>query len=166
MNTSSEGDLKFLSDDSRYGLIVEHKVIQNMLSICTASKALEVGGIIIGTYDLENRYALVSRILSAPIDSLRGKNWFHRGVYGLQSLLDRYWIQSRKYYLGEWHFHPYSSAIASSLDVKQMTSISTTNNYNCPEPIMIILGGNPKRDWEMRAYVFPRNKMWVELKNK
>lgn len=163
---SNEGDLEFLSDNSSYGLVIEKKVIQNMLSICRASKNLEVGGIVLGTYDSENRYALVSNISSAPIDSLRGKNWFHRGVYGLQVLLDRCWHQGRKYYLGEWHFHPYSSAIASSIDIKQMTSISTKNDYNCPEPIMIILGGNPKRDWEVRAYVFPRNKMWIELKNK
>lgn len=163
---NNEGDLRFLSDDAMYGLIIDQKVLHTMLSICRASQVLEVGGIIIGTYDTENRYALVSRISSSPIDSKRGRNWFHRGVYGLQSLLNRYWTESRKYYLGEWHFHPYSSAIASSIDIKQMTSISTKNDYNCPEPIMIILGGNPKRDWEVRAYVFPRNKMWIELKNK
>lgn len=161
---SDESDVKFLSNDSKYGLIIEYKFLQQMLLICEAAEDLEVGGIVIGTYDAEHRYALVKSVLEPPRDSLHSKRWFKRGIAGLQTLLNKYWYKKQFYYLGEWHFHPNASAGASTIDIEQMRTISQSTTYNCPEPILIILGGNPRGTWEIRSYVFPRNRTWMELK--
>lgn len=162
---SNEGDLEFLSADLKYGLIIQHEFQNKLLRICRAARNLEVGGIIVGTYDTEHRYAWVRSISNAPSDSLSSRYWFQRGIDGLQFLLNKYWHQKQFYYLGEWHFHPNGSAEASSVDIEQMRSISRSTTYNCPEPLLVILGGDPKSDWEVRSYVFPRNKIWIELKN-
>jgi integrative and conjugative element protein (TIGR02256 family) len=161
----NEGDLEFLSTDFKYGLVIQHKSLKKLLQICRATRNLEVGGIIIGAYDAEHRYAWVRSISNAPSDSLSSRYWFQRGIHGLQYLLDKYWYQKQFYYLGEWHLHPNASARASSVDIEQMISISQSNMYNCPEPVLVILGGDPRNNWEIRAYVFPRNKAWAELNN-
>lgn len=161
---NGEDDLEFLSDDSRYGLIVERKCLQKLLRVCREAKDLEVGGIVMGVYDAKHRYAWVKSISDAPSDSSSNQRWFQRGISGLQFLLDKYWQQRQFYYLGEWHFHPNASAEASAVDIEQMRSISLSAAYNCPEPILVILGDDPKGNWEIRSYVFPRNKTWIELK--
>jgi hypothetical protein len=35
-----------------------------------------------------------------------------------------------------------------------MKSIASTESYHCPEPILMIVGGDPKRDWHVRAFVY------------
>lgn len=157
--------LEFISDDQKFGVKMKRKEICRMLKICRDARDQEVGGILIGTYDLENRYALVKSISDAPCDSLQSRNWFQRGVQGLQDMLNYSWQEDRQFYLGEWHFHPYSNSQASPLDVQQMRDISLSKTSNCPEPILLILGGNPRKSWEISAYVFPRNQMWLRLRN-
>lgn len=60
------------------------------------------------------------------------------------------------YYLGEWHYHPNTSAVPSSTDLKQMFILSKNNDLKCPEPILIIIGGN-KSNWQISASVFFNN---------
>lgn len=162
---SNKDDLEFLSADFNYGLIIQHEFLRKLLRICRAARNLEVGGIIVGTYDTGHRYAWVKSISNTPSDSLSSRYWFQRGIDGLQNLLNKYWHQKQIYYLGEWHFHPNYFARASAVDIKQMEAISQSIFYNCPEPILIILGGNPKGKWEIKAYVFPQNRNWMELKS-
>jgi integrative and conjugative element protein (TIGR02256 family) len=156
--------LEFISDDQKFGIRIEDKEIFQILRICRAARNIEVGGIIVGTYDSKHRYALVKTISDAPPDSLKDKDWFQRGIENLQDMLNYFWDKKQCFYLGEWHFHPNNSAQASSLDIKQMQKISTSKSFNCPEPILIILGGNPSKDWDLSAYVFPCNQMWIRLK--
>ena len=93
------------------------------MEICRSPGNIEIGGIIIGIYDQEHRYALVRTISDAPSDSLRGCNWFQRGVRRLQELLNQLWYKKRYFYLGEWRFHPNNSAQASLLDIEQMKKL-------------------------------------------
>jgi hypothetical protein len=31
--------------------------------------------------------------------------------------------------------------------------------YNCPEPVMLLVGGDPDSKWNVRAFVFPKGEM-------
>lgn len=77
--------------------------------------------------------------------------------------LDRLWSR-KKYYIGEWHYHPDCSSSLSSQDIEQMINISNDQNYKCPEPILLIVGGKPN-SWECSTYVFPKGKAFIHLIN-
>ncbi len=76
-----------------------------------------------------------------PSDSAGTVTRFVRGTRGLRGLLQRLWASSpRTYYLGEWHYHPALNTTPSNADLAQMRSIALAANYQCPEPILVILG--------------------------
>jgi hypothetical protein len=44
-----------------------------------------------------------------------------------------------------------------------MAEIAETESCRCPEPILLILGGDPDGVWDIRAFVFRRGHAHVEL---
>jgi hypothetical protein len=44
-----------------------------------------------------------------------------------------------------------------------MTSIAADENYRCPEPIMLIVGGAPLSEWRFRTFVVPKGATHIEL---
>lgn len=155
--------LDFRSRDGRFALRVGEEEVGRVLAHCLAAAPRETGGILIGFYDSDHRVAEVVRATPAPADSRRGRTWFVRGVRGLQSLVNRVWRQNRHYYLGEWHFHPYGSPAPSQDDKDQLNKIANEASYHCPEPVLLIIGGDPAGVWTARAFVFRRGEAHVEL---
>ena len=62
------------------------------------------------------------------------------------------WNQGR-YYLGEWHYHPNTSSLPSGIDNNQMIKLFRDKKLNCPEPILIIIGGY-KDNWSINARLY------------
>jgi hypothetical protein len=106
--------------------------------------------------------AFVSDASRAPGDSKSGTTWFYRGIAGLQAWLYRLWDKER-YYLGEWHSHPGARPFPSDTDLRQIREIAESPKYNCPEPVLLIVGGRPTADWQIGVYVAPRTRSLVEL---
>ena len=94
----------------------------------------------------------------APPDSRAGPTWFHRGTAGLQRLVGRAWRDRGEYYLGEWHHHPGAAPTPSLTDVTQMRAIATDPARACPEPILVIVGGDPADAWAISAGVYLRDR--------
>ncbi len=155
--------LEFWSDDHRFGLRIFNREVSELLRICADSGSMEAGGILVGFYTARHDCAVVRAISGPPSDSQRGRTWFHRGVHGLQEWLDRYWYVSRHYYLGEWHFHSHGSPLPSQSDVWQLKCIANSALYKCPEPVLLITGGDPLVGWTAGAYVFPRGEKPIQL---
>jgi hypothetical protein len=44
-----------------------------------------------------------------------------------------------------------------------MSRIADTVHYRCPEPVLLIVGGDPPAKWNLKAYVFPKGKCLMEL---
>lgn len=44
-----------------------------------------------------------------------------------------------------------------------MYQIAANPAYQCPEAILIILGGNPADKWSMKGYIFKYGNKYVEL---
>lgn len=60
----------------------------------------------------------------------------------MQGCLDELWRRSkRRYYLGEWHFHPGGAAEPGPTDTEQMAKIMQSASYKCPEPVLLLVGG-------------------------
>jgi hypothetical protein len=109
-------------------------------------------------------YALVTSFSGPPSDSKAGATWFERGVNGLGVWLKSLWSKQADYYLGEWHFHPGGPPSMSPRDIMEMSSISKSRIYKCPEPVLLIIAGTVPDKWQPGAYVFPRSKGHLELK--
>lgn len=164
MMSRSNPPLEFRSMDRAFGLSLGSPIYKKILADSKAHRPFETGGVLIGRYVAENETALVTSVVTPP-DSRRGRAWFERGTRDLGSSLRALWARPadrRDYYLGEWHSHPGGAALPSPTDLQQMQSIAQTESYQCPEPILLILGGDEGR-WVAAAYVFPRNLPWVRL---
>ena len=44
--------------------------------------------------------------------------------------------------------------MAVSSDVSGLPSIASTESYHCPEPILMIVGGDPNKDWHVAVFVY------------
>lgn len=156
----------FQTPDYKYGCQFSDLIIQRMLSLCHQSKHTETGGVLVGYYNETYSHAIITAVSSAPVDSQSGPTWFQRGIVGMQLWLNNLWKQKQpQYYLGEWHFHPGGTPQPSQTDISQMEKIALSKQYQCPEPLLIIIGGTPPTNWSMRVFVFI-NKTHSELVEK
>lgn len=154
----------YWSEDRRYGVRIAGELIAKMVRLCAQAAGDETGGILVGHYTVALNCAVIRAVSRAPSDSARGRTWFDRGVRGLQRWIDRLWARERYYYLGEWHFHPQGAPLPSATDIRQMEQVAASVNYRCPEPILVIIGGDPPRHWELRVFIFPHSAPYQELK--
>lgn len=140
-------DLTFASDDGRYRVVLNAGVVERMLAECVRATPVETGGVLAGRYSADRTTAVVTHMSGPPKDSQQGRFWLLRGVSGLRDWLEGLWKKRAAFYLGEWHFHPNSGPAPSPTDRAQMEAVSLSSRYNCPEPLLVIVGGDPVRDW-------------------
>ena len=128
-----------------------------MNRLCHDAGTSETGGILIGSYSDDLSVAFVREATPPPSDSRRGPSWFVRGFGDLRNVLSKRWrAKPRTHYLGEWHFHPAVLVEPSDEDFAQMVEISTAKQYNCREPLLLIVGAVGKdRSQPLRAFVCP-----------
>lgn len=153
----------YWNNTSDFGMTLNTEFEVEMLVECKKSLPNETGGILIGAYTQGNSIAEISKITGPPPDSKYGRYTFFRGTHGLKKLLNDYWEKHQQYYLGEWHFHPFGAPVPSHQDIRQMQQIANSRRYNCPEPILLIIGGNPFENLKINVYVFPRGKEYITL---
>lgn len=146
----------YWTHDGRFGVRIDRRAIELIVAECVRSGRRETGGILVGRYSDDRRLALVQSASSPPPDTRAGGFWLLRGVRGLQSWLEGLWKKDGTYYLGEWHFHPFASPTPSRQDVSQMKRIAATESYQCAEPILLIIGGDPHGAWKLHVEVHTR----------
>lgn len=156
-------DVTFSSEGTLYTVVLSTSTIEKMVSECIKAGVNETGGILIGSYSDDSLTAMIVEATTRPADSLAGRTTFQRGVKGLRSLLHTRWKKGL-YYVGEWHFHPGGSSEPSGDDFRSMTSIAANPDYQCLEPVMIILGGDPAGSYSLSASVFPRGYAPIRLR--
>ncbi|WP_018753656.1 Mov34/MPN/PAD-1 family protein [Paenibacillus sanguinis] len=152
----------YYHDDIKYTVVVNSEIIEQMLGFCRDKMPFETGGILIGKYSEDGYSAFINYITGPPKDSQHRTHEFFRGTHKLKALLSDLWKEGQ-YYLGEWHFHPNSLPSPSFIDRKQMREIAANSKYNCPEPILFILGGDPNAEWQTSCSIFPNKKFWIML---
>lgn len=149
--------------DCRFGVRIPAGCLNRILELCQRADQVETGGIIVGRYVGRSHCAEVTAVSDAPRDSKHSVSQFLRGIRGLQRWLNRLWSKNGTYYLGEWHYHPYVAPAPSSIDINEVRSISGSADYNCPEPLLVIVGGDPKANWTMRVFLWSKETRLIEL---
>lgn len=153
----------FKSQDLRFSVRISSDVLSEVLSLCVKTKRKETGGILVGRYGEGNSCAYITKISGPGSGSVHGSFSFFRAIGQLQNWLDGLWRDKDSYYLGEWHFHPFSSPQPSSTDLKQMQYIARNEKNACPEPILIIIGGDPQGDWLLHVKIFTKDGQIIDL---
>lgn len=155
---------KWSVPDGTYRIEIEPRAWTTILQLCSRAGQEETGGILIGYYTNDQTTAVVTEATPPPKDSLFGPTWFHRGIAGIRRLLSVLWEKSdRRYYLGEWHYHPSQNVEPSSTDIEQMVRISEDPSYHCHKPIMLILGQGKGGRRSANAFVFPRGMKMLKM---
>lgn len=154
------------TDDGAFAVDLQASVLGALDRYCRDSGSVETGGILIGRYSDDFTLAIVQEATSAPTDSKRGHSWFVRGVSGLREMLGKRWsARLRTYYVGEWHFHPANHVEPSGDDFAQMIEISRAREYECKEPLLVILGATKHEGQRIfRVFVCPAEKTPMELR--
>ncbi len=152
------------SPDKKYGVRIPAKVLNKITRRCIAAGENETGGILTGYYNKRRDCAIVTNCSVPGTDSVCKRSRFYRGIAGLQQWLLELWQRRRReFYLGEWHSHPYSQPIPSTDDTNQMVAISKDERYKCPEPILLLVGGDPRSECRCKVHVYVRSRKHVEL---
>lgn len=131
--------MKYENKEKSLYVFISQLVIIKIIEMCQKASPNETGGILIGHYSANLKGAYITEATRQTDDSSAGRFWFKRGTKGLKKLLINYW-SGNQYYLGEWHFHPGNSPYPSRTDINQMNNISTNLKFNCPEPMLLIVG--------------------------
>lgn len=130
------------SCNKNFGVKIPDQLLRHLHDLCEKSYPYETGGILIGRYSEDLKWAKIVAATGAATASKRSFCSFTRGSQGLAVLLNRLW-EKHQYYLGEWHYHPNASPRPSGLDSETMFKLSKNEDLHCPEPILLIVGGNP-----------------------
>lgn len=142
----------FVTADRHLGVVIDDEVRGRLIEYCIRAGRKETGGILTGRYSDLRDQAVITDVTGPPRDSIRAPFSFVRGLAGVQRRLDRAW-RRHDFYLGEWHFHPFMGADPSLRDRTQITDFSKDPAYACPEPILVVVGGDPAQDAEFQVAV-------------
>jgi integrative and conjugative element protein (TIGR02256 family) len=158
-------DWKGQTVDGTFAVQLQAPVLRALDGFCREVGSSETGGILIGRYSVDLSVAIVREATPPPSDSRRGRSWFVRGVRGLRDLLDTKWrAKERTHYVGEWHFHPVDHVEPSDDDFQQMLEIGRAKQYECKEPLLLIIGTGQRQGLRsFRAFVCPAGRTPLEL---
>ena len=126
-----------------YGVKLPNQDLQYIHDLCKKSYPYETGGILIGKYSDDLKWAEITTVTEAPAESKRTRCSFIRSTHGIIAKLKSAW-KKQQYYLGEWHYHPKASPKPSGIDLRTMLTLSKNEELHCPEPILLIIGGMPQ----------------------
>lgn len=154
---------RFVGADRSFSVLLRQEELAVALELCRRAARCETGGVIIGRYTVELDCAIITELTPPPPDSRAGATRFDRGTQGLRQHLDLCWRRAGTYYLGEWHFHPYVAPEPSSIDLAGISTIARDRRSLCPEPLLLIIGGDPAQAPELRFHVCPRGRGLTRL---
>ena len=113
------------------------------LTNCMLSgKPNETGGVLVGSFDLQNRIVYIVDTVPSPPDSEEWPTLYIRGCQGLKKSLDDIYevTNGMLEYIGEWHSHPDMSPTSPSDDDLQVFSWLTglMDSDGLPALMMIV----------------------------
>jgi hypothetical protein len=154
------------TEDGSFSVELRASVLGALDRYCRDAGSVETGGILVGHYSDDLALAIVGEATPPPRDSKGGRSWFLRGVSGLTEMLRMRWQGTKRtFYIGEWHFHPANHIEPSSDDFAQMIEISRAREYDCKEPLLLVLGAAKHEGQRIfRTFVCPAERPPLELR--
>jgi integrative and conjugative element protein (TIGR02256 family) len=131
---------------------IERIVRESMLAITSATRPLEVGGVLLGRIQ-PGLPTIVDLIGPGPLARATATS-FEPDYEYQQAEVDRLFQDygSDLAYLGDWHSHPGGRCHPSVTDLRAMLAIRGTAEAQCPDPVMVIVGG--PRNRTTKAFAF------------
>lgn len=113
---------------------------------------LETGGVLMGYQVPESREVVVTAAIGPGPMAVHSRTRFiPDAAWQLARISEIYAESARAHtYLGEWHIHPGGTCHLSLLDRKTLCRIASTPEARAPEPVMLILAGQPEQ-WKIEA---------------
>lgn len=134
---------KWKSKNGQYTVFLSKTCFKKMLKLALDHNPYEVGTSLIGYYAIHGFDAFITDIAPLPSDSKSSRFTFLRGINGLKIFFEKL---NGVHYLGEWHSHPSSQPTPSDRDISSQFAIANDKLANCPETILVIIGGELKID--------------------
>ncbi len=116
----------------------------------------ETGGTLVGYYCEHDMKACITDAFEPIKGAKRKRTKFYRPPDSLDRQLSEIYRKSegKIYYLGEWHTHPLSSTQPSDQDKRSLTELAKSQDVATDTPILIVLGGDFKKQTEIGCYLF------------
>jgi len=142
-------------------ILVSVKTMMDKVAISAGGN--EVCGILVGSLGGDGIVEVVAASDVGP--NARGTaNGCWRDVEYVQAWLDkRLRGDTSLRYVGEWHSHPTADTRPSRVDVESLMGIASSENYACPGPVMMILGGGAGGNLATSAYSFAVGRPYREI---
>jgi len=158
--------LRWRSRWGRYSVTVRKRCLMHMLSKAREHQPVEIGSSLYGCYSSDGRRAVVLGTTPVPPDSQSSACSFVRGVRGLAEFFRDLFTRSRgrRHYVGEWHSHPNVSPQPSALDWARQRELSADHSMQCPECILIVLGGDLEHHSQLGVYVHSHERGRIVLR--
>jgi len=154
---------RYSSPDAKILVKVGKDAYDSMVATCRKSPNRETGGILVGKYSNGGTTAKIMEALPPTVDSVRTSSTFSRGIHGLSKALFSRWGKTGSHYIGEWHYHPLGKGEPSGRDTSQMIDFAREESMQSPVPIMAIVFRSADDQFKLRAFVFTRDGLTVEL---
>lgn len=122
---------------------------------------LETGGILLGYLNTNDE--LVIRFVSGPgPNAVHEPSRFTPDHKSQMEYLDAMYAEHGIIadYIGDWHTHPCTRPEMSLLDRCTLRRIAHSPEVTLESPIMLIAGGSPEHEWELRPHVYVRDAWW------
>ncbi len=136
-----------------------------MLALAKEHAPNEIGTSVFGSYSADGFHAAILGRAPVAADSEGGRFSFLRGVRGARSFFSALFKKSggKRHYVGEWHSHPGGLSTPSYTDDENQSAIARDVRTNCPECILVIVGGNFHDDPLLGVFVYSRERGRIEL---
>ena len=160
-----ESLLRWQSDCKRYTVLISKFCLLKMVEMAQKHYPNEVGTSLVGCYSDDGFKASVLELAPLSSDSKGSRTSFYRGVLGLRNFFTklRKTFSGRRHYVGEWHSHPDGKPIPSGTDNRNQLEIAKDTKTDCPECILIIIGGTDSNFDKIGVFVYSRKHGRVML---
>lgn len=157
--------VRWISACGRYRLSISDKCLGGMLALYRKHLPREAGTSVYGTYSADGFHAHVLGNSPIAADSVSGRCSLYRGSEGAAHFFGNLFRRTRgkQHYVGEWHSHPGGPPEPSATDNRTLRAIASDPETNCPECILLILGGDLTRDPTLGVYVYSRQRGRIDL---
>ena len=161
----NKSSLRWQSGCRRYTVLIPKSCLLKMVEMAQEHYPNEVGTSLVGYYSDNGFEASVLELAPLSPDSKGSRTSFYRGVAGLRNFFTklRRTFSGRRYYVGEWHSHPNGEPIPSDTDNRNQLEIAKDTKTDCPECILIIIGGTDSNFNKIGVFVYSRKRGRVML---
>lgn len=151
---------KWKSNNGQYTVYLADTCLKKMVKLALEHNPYEVGTSLIGYYAPHGFDAYITDIAPLPSDSKSSRFTFFRGINGLKIFFDKL---KGVHYLGEWHSHPGGRSTPSDQDIRSQFAIANDKLANCPETILVVIGGDLKANPQITICVLSCERGLIKL---